>query len=44
MEIIVTPEFTFTWEWFVGFLKDVLSKIFDFIGEEEGWTEEATEA
>lgn len=38
----ITPEFTFTWEWFVALLERIFGDIFDFIADEEGWTEEET--
>ena len=42
-ELIVTPEFKFTWAWFVALIERILGDIFGFIADEEGWTEEAAE-
>ena len=36
-EINVTPEFTFTWDWFIALVKRVLSEVFAFIAKEEGY-------
>jgi hypothetical protein len=38
----VGEKFEVTVQWLIDTLKDILSKIFNFIGEEEGWTEEET--
>ncbi len=43
MELIVSPEFKFTWEWFVALIERILKDVFGFIAEEEGWEEEVTE-
>ena len=36
-EIKVTPEFTFTWDWFIALLERIFKDVFTFIGDEEGW-------
>ena len=38
MNIEVTPEFTFTWDWFIALLERIFKDVFAFIGDEEGWT------
>jgi hypothetical protein len=37
----VTPKFEFTWEWFIALIERILNDVFGFIGENEGWKEEA---
>lgn len=40
-KIKVTPEFTFTWEWFVALIERILKDVFGFIEETEWTTTEA---
>ena len=40
MNIEVTPEFTFTWDWFIALIERVLKEVFGFIYDTE-WKEEA---
>lgn len=37
------PEFEFTWQWLVDFIKRILEDVFGFIAKEEGWEEEVAE-
>ena len=39
MKIEITPEFKFTWDWFIALIERVLKETFGFIGDSEGWTE-----
>lgn len=39
-EIKVTPEFEFTWDWFIALIERVLKDIFGFIETESKWGEE----
>ena len=39
----VTPKFEFTWDWFIALIERILKDVFGFIGENEGWKEEAAE-
>ena len=34
---VVEPEFKFTFQWLVDFIKRILADVFGWIGEEEGW-------
>ena len=36
-EINVTPEFEFTWDWFIALIERILKDVFGFIAKEEGW-------
>lgn len=40
---ITDPEFKFTFQWLIDFIKRVLADVFGFIGKEEGWDAEAAE-
>ena len=36
-EINVTPEYEFTWDWFIALIERILKDVFGFIAKEEGW-------